>query len=181
MKKFIYLFALAIISFSFVGDNSPFKIAVKKGAIVINKVNVTKDWNLSTFQNVLGSSSRSRDGYNKTHTYDDYGFVLFEPMKDKKPSGIISEYQIYFSAPEANEVTPKGTYSGTVLVDKLKVTASLTAATMLAKLKKWKKTDSYMEHSYRMANSGLYIYFQFNDSDSQLIKMSIGPDKQGKK
>lgn len=155
-------------------------IKVSKGTISVGKKKVAPDWKLSTYKSALGEPSRTRDGYNKTHTYDDNGLVLFEPMKDKVPNGIISEFQIYLNTPEANEVTPKGTYSGTLKIDKLNVTGSLTATTMLNKLKGWQKTDSYMEHSYRMAKGGLYIYFQFNDSETSLIKVSIGPDKKGK-
>lgn len=148
----------------------------------IDGTNVTADWSLSAFKKALGEPDRSREGYNKTHTYDNKSIVLFEKMTDKKPSGTVSEIQYHFHVSEANNVTPNGSgFSGTIKVDKLEVTRSLDAKTMLAKLKKWEKTDSYIEHSYRMASNGLYIYFQFNSSEDKLEKISVGPDKRDKK
>lgn len=165
---------------SFSSSNSGIIVKSKKTSITIDGKKVVPDWSLTMFKGALGEADRDRDGYNKTHTYDKLGIVLFEPMKDKMPSGIISEVQIYFNVPEANNVTPKGTYNGLLKIDKMTITSALDATTMLAKLKGWKKTDSYIEHSYRMARNGFYIYFQFNDSETGLVKVSIGPDKRAK-
>lgn len=178
MKKLLFISACIFVCFGFVGNNTSIK--VKKGTLTINSKKFPFPWTVAELKNSLGEPTRTRDGYNKTHTYDDMGIVLFEPMSNKVPSGNISELQVYFSTPDPSEVTPKGLYSQVAQVDKLKVTADLTSAKMLSTLKKWVKTDSYMEHSYRMASSGMYIYFQFNDAETQLIKMSIGPDKKSK-
>jgi hypothetical protein len=182
MKKIILAALVGIISFiglSFVPAASDPTVVIKKGVMKINGVNVTADWSLSNFKKALGEPDRTRDGYNKTHTYDKKSIVLFEKMSDKKPSGTVSEAQFYFHVAESNNVTPDGpAFSGTIKVDKLVVSRNLSATTMLAKLKKWEKTDSYIEHSYRMASKGIYIYFQFNDSEDKLVKISVGPDKK---
>lgn len=157
-------------------------IKVSKGKLKINNIQLTPDWNLDQFIKALGVPSKVRDGYNKTHTYHSKGLVLFEPMKDEKPSGKISEIQCYLSpAPQPNNVTPDGICIIPIKIDNLELSSTLSSSVMRAKLKKWQKTDSYIEHSYRMASKGLYIYFQFNDAEDQLIKISIGPDKNYKK
>ncbi|MFM7024422.1 MAG: hypothetical protein ACKOXB_15750 [Flavobacteriales bacterium] len=175
-KTFTLGLLLTAILFSFAPASNTPSIVVKGGKIKMNKKVVTSDWSLAGFEAIIGKAERIRDGYNVTHTYDNMGIVLFE--KKTPTLGTISEVQVYFSAPEANNVTPTGLYRGSMKVGGLALNASLTAEKMLQKLKKWKKTDSYMDHSYRMTNKGLYIYFQFNDSENTLIKASIGPDKR---
>jgi hypothetical protein len=32
--------------------------------------------------------------------------------------------------------------------------------------------------SSRLVSKGLYIYFLFNDAETQLLKISVGPDKR---
>lgn len=174
MKRILLL--LVVTSFGLLNATAQTTVIIKKGKFKVADASVTPNWKLSDVQAKIGPAERPRDGYNKTHTYDVRGIVLFEKMEDKTPSGKISEVQCYFSVPEPNNVTPKGTFTGTLKVDKLEVTGSLTATEMLKKLKKWKKTDSYLEHSYRMASKGLYIYFQFNDDETRLVKLSCGPD-----
>lgn len=174
----LLLAVLAVMTSSFAQTIS---ISVKKNKLNIAGASVNPDWTIQPVLNKLGTPSKSRDGYNRTHTYDGFGIVLFEAMSDKVASGTMNEFQVYLSPPaEPNNVTPSGTFSGSVKIDKLVCTASLTSNDMLKKLKGWKKTDSYIDHSYRMAKGGLYIYFQFDDSENKLIKISIGPDKKGK-
>ena len=170
------LFAFA--SFSNVKPESC-SIIIKKGTITVSGNKITPGWELSNFKIGLGDSDRTRDGYNKTHTYDNLGIVLFEPMVDKKPGGIISEFQIFFSVPEKNDVTPTGDcYKGSIKIDKFVVTKDLSSSVMLAKLKGWKKTESYTVHSYRMAKGELYIYFLFNNEETNLQKVSVGVKKK---
>lgn len=181
MKKFLALVAVIAITLgvsSFTAANEGVAVKIKKGKMAINGKIVTADWSLSGYKSVLGEPERSRDGYNKTHTYDAKSIVLFEKMADKVATGTVSEVQFYYYVPEANNVTPKGQFSGTIKIDNLVVSRNLTSKQMLAKLKKWNKTDSYIEHSYRMASKGLYIYFQFNDAEDGLVKISVGPDKR---
>lgn len=183
MKKFLALIALITITLgvsSFTAASEGVAVKIKKGKMAINGKVVTSDWSLTGYKSVLGEPERSREGYNKTHTYDAKSIVLFEKMADKVATGTVSEAQFYYYVPEANNVTPKGQFSGTIKIDKLVVSRNLTSKVMLAKLKKWTKTDSYIEHSYRMASNGLYIYFQFNDAEDGLVKISVGPDKRDK-
>lgn len=169
-----------ILTASLVSDSTGLKtLTVKKGVFTVNGVQVNDDWKIKEILSTLGTPSRTNDGYNKTHTYDDCGTVLFEKkLEDGTPSGNLLEFQVYFSKAETNNVVPTGVYSGTVKIDKLTVSKDLTAATMLKKLKKWTKTDSYMEHNYRMAYKELYVYFQFDDSETSLTKISVGPNKR---
>lgn len=186
MKRILALFTLIAFvagasSFMTPAGDSSTVVKIKKGKFFINGSHINSGWGLGICKTALGEPDRVRDGYNKTHTYDSKSVVLFEPMKDKTPSGTVSEIQFYFYVPEPNNVTPNGQFGGSIKVDKLVVTKNLSAKTMLSKLKSWSKTDSYIEHSYRMASKGLYIYFQFNDNEDQLVKISVGPDKKGSK
>jgi hypothetical protein len=173
----VFFFAL-LTAFTAEKSQSGDYVTIKKGKLIINAHNVAAKWSITEAIAGLGAPERSRDGYNKTHTYDSKCVVIFEAMSAKVPTGRVTEVQFHFSIPKPNNVTPKLGYTGAVKIDKLKVDGSLSATKMLASLKKWKKTDSFIEHSYRMASNGLYIYFQFNDAETMLEKISIGPDKK---
>lgn len=180
MKKLAL--AALIASISFAGSsfapvaNAP-SVVIKKGRMKIEGINVTADWSITSFKKAIGEPDRVDDGYNKTHTYDTKNIVLFEKVENKIPTGKVSEIQFHFNVSEPNEATPNGsTFTGTLIVDKLKITRDLSATTMLSKLKTWKKTECYLENSYRMSNKGMYIYFHFNNSEDKLEKASIGPD-----
>jgi hypothetical protein len=163
-------------------DAGDVSVSVKSGAVNLGKKNnVADDWSVQDGVSYLGSGARVRDGYNKTHTYDNMGVVLFESMVDKKPSGKIAEMQIHFSIPESNEVVPKKGFTGKLTIEKLVITSSTTLETLKKKLKGYTETDSYLEHSHRLAKNGVYFYFQFDKTDTQLVKVSFGQDKRSSK
>jgi hypothetical protein len=171
--------ALLFVSVAFVSGSSGLTaLSIKNGIFKANTAVVNDDWQMSDVVAALGTAERIRDGYNRTHTYDNCGVVLFEEFLEEKGTGRLKEFQVYFSQPEKNDVTPNGYYTGSAKVDKLSVSKNLTPKVMKKKLKGWSETDSYIEHSFRMANKGVYIYFQFNESETGLIKMSVGPDKK---
>ena len=157
------------------------KIAVKvtAGKFTINKVEVTTGWKQDAVSVALKGNDRRRAGFNTTHSYDAFGIVLFEKNNDKLPSGILSEVQFYFGAMDSNNVKPTGLFVGKLQVEKLKITSALTPDEMKAALKDYLVTDSYMEHNFRLVYKGLYIYFLFNNEDTQLLKISVGPDARG--
>ena len=184
MKKLLLLFPLSLIlllasSFNTAGS-SDVTVSVNNGSFKINTDDIiSTDWSLEKMQDALGKADRDRDGYNITHTYDNLSIVLFESKEGDNGSGRVSEVQFYYKVKEANNVTPTGSgFSGQLIIDGAEIVPKLTPKKMMKKLKNWKKTDSYMEHSYRMASAGLYIYFQFDDSEKSLLKVSIGPDKR---
>ncbi len=184
MKK---LFLLALLIFPAVQflsaqmNAADVYVLIKSGEVNLGKKNnVADDWNVQDGVNYLGSGARAREGYNKTYTYDNMGIVLFESMTEKVPSGKISEVQVHFSIPEKNDVVPKNGFTGKLAIENLRVTSTTSLATIKEKLKGYKDTDSYMEHSYRLAKDGLYIYFQYDKTDTQLVKVSVGQDKREK-
>lgn len=149
-------------------------IKIKKGTITLQGSKIVPGWSLNSFNTALGEPDRSNEGYNNTYTYDKLSVVLFEKQKNGQGSGIVSEFQLHYKVSDPNNVTPKGNgFKGLLKVDKLVVTSSLTPALMLSKLKKWKKTDCYIEHSYCMTNGPLCIYFHFNKNETALEKVSI--------
>lgn len=180
MKKlltvcYVCLFSIALFAQPSAGN---LKGVIKKGKITINKKEISKDWKVQTVTALLGSAERIRDEYNKTHTYDRYGIVIFEPMQNNTASGGVSELQIYFSEPESNNVTPKSVYTGSFKVEKISVVKDLSYEKLKSKLKEYKLTDSYMEHSYRYSKDGIYIYFQYSTDEQKLLKVSMGIDKK---
>lgn len=185
MKKHFFLALLLLPALQSViaqRDPGDVNVTVKSGEINLGKKNnVADDWNVQDGISYLGDGARVRDGYNKTHTYDNMGVVLFESMVDSKPSGKISEMQIHFSIPEPNNVTPKTGFTGTLKIEKLTITSSTSLETLKSKLKDYTETESYLEHSHRLAKDGVYFYFQYDKTDTQLIKVSVGQDKRDKK
>jgi hypothetical protein len=184
MKKYLLLFPLAVVFFvtsSFVpASTTDVAITVNGGSFKINTDDIISTaWSLEKMQDAIGKADRDRDGYNVTHTYDKLNMVLFEAKDGENGSGRVSEVQIYFKVDEPNDVTPNGnSFTGQLMIDNVNITGKLKAHKMLKKLKNWQKTDSYMEHSYRMASNGLYIYFKYNNAETSLLKVSIGPDKR---
>jgi len=174
MKKILFL-ALVILFFgSFNAVKSP-KIKIRNGSFTINKFKVNTNWSLKEFIDLLGKPEKEKDGFNKTHTYDNLGIILFEKAEDKVPTGKILEVQFYFDTSlEKNERTPETAFNSTIRVDALKASKKLTPKIMREKLVDWKETDSYMKHNFRMHKGDLYIYFRFNDDETALAKMSIG-------
>lgn len=181
MKQVITAIVLVfscIISFA---QPAPEKITVsiKGGKFLINKTEVSAAWRQDAVSVDLGINDRRRAGMNITHTYDDYGIVLFEKTGDNKvASGILSEIQFYIAAGDTNAVTPKGFFVGKMKIEKLKISSNLSWKEVKEQLKGYKQSETYMEHSYRLANNGLYIYFQFNKDETQLLKISVGKDQK---
>lgn len=152
-------------------------VTVKSGKFTIDKANVTDGWRQDAVSMALGINDRRRAGFNTTHTYDDYGIVLFETTKDNVATGVLSELQFFIAAGDTNAVTPKGLFKGKMQIEKLKISSNLSWKAVKEKLKGFKQTESYMDHNYRLAYKGCYFYFQFDDDETTLWKISIGKDK----
>lgn len=184
MKKIalvLALFAFSLTWFGFAKKDSEPAFVIKKGVISINGVKISSSMPLSDFKKALGAPERVHPGYNICHIYDTKCVRVMEGSVSGQSSGtgIVKETQIFFdvAALDSSASYPTGkVFPGSIKVDKLKITADLSAEQMLKGLPKWKKTDSYTEHNYRMASNGLYIYFLYNEAEDKLIKVSIGPD-----
>ncbi len=182
MNKITFLLLLSLLaSLMSMAQPSPadVSIVIKKGVVNMGKKNnVAGDWTLTKAVKYLGTSARIREGVNRTHTYDEMGVVLFESTNNKVPSGNVSEIQVHFSMPEKNEVVPRSSFTGSLTVDKLSINSSTTLASIRKKLKGYSESKSYIDHSYRLAKNGIYFYFQFNSSETQLVKVSFGKDRR---
>ena len=185
MKKHLFLALLLFTALqSLIAQKDPgdVNVIVKSGEISLGKKNnIADDWNVQDGISYLGGDVRVRGGFNKTRTYDNIGVVLFESMVDSIPTGKISEIQIHFSIPAPNNVTPKTGFTGTLKIEKFTITSSSSFETLKSELEGYAETESYLEHSHRLAKDGLYIYFQYDKTDTQLIKVSVGQDKRGNK
>lgn len=184
MKKWFFPLLL-MLSAGVIANAQPkpenISITVKQGILNVNKVPLSKDWDVKKLIGVLGNLSRERSGYNRTYSYDSYGIVIFEKSPNKEPSGIVSELQVYFSEPkEKGEVATKGYFAGNYSIDGVTISRNTELNDLRVKLNDYEESESYTEHSYRFAKNGLYFYFQFNSTDDRLIKVSVGKDKEKK-
>lgn len=174
MRRLVVAMAVLLVMVSFTGIKTA-KIGIDKGELIINKKCFGSSWMLHDFERCMGEAPKKKDGYNRTHTYDNMGIILYEKKKDTVLTGKISEVQIYFDpSHDRNERTPESAYSGFVKVENLKAQKNLTSASMKQSLPGWIETESFSPHNYRMVKGSMYIYFKFNDQETELQKMSIG-------
>jgi len=178
--KPLFLFLIAV-SFAFTAYSQPspesLNATIKEGKFKMNSAVIAPGWKVAPVIKFLGDGARIRNGVNKTHSYDDMGVVVFEKSQDNVPTGVLSEFQFYISSGETNTVSPSALYTGKLVIEGIEITRDLTSEKMMKKLSMYKKTDSYMEHNFRMAYKGIYIYFQFDEDEVRLVKVSIGMDK----
>lgn len=174
MRRLIAALAVLFVMVSFTLTKTA-KIGIDKGELIINKKCFGSSWMLDDFVRCMGEAQKKKDGYNRTHTYDNMGIILYEKKKDTVFTGKISEVQIYFDpSHEKNERTPVSGYTGSVKVENLKAQKKLTPSAMKQSLSGWVETESFSPHNYRMVKSNMYIYFKFNPAETELQKMSIG-------
>lgn len=153
-------------------------VSVKGGKVAVGGTPVDAAWRLKPLLEKVGPDYRLFEGYNRVYTYDRYGLVFFEKKSDDAGTDELLEIQLFFAPGETNNVSPKGTYSGQAHIEKVQLNANLASQTLLRKLKKYEQTDSYSEHNYRLSYKGVYIYLLFNDTEQNLKKISIGPDRR---
>ena len=153
--------------------SSKMVVLVKAGKVKLNKKDVSKEWKLSTFTNVIDTFSRKKEGTNRIHTYDPIGMILFEP---KTPGSIVSEFQLFLDGVEANKIVPKEFYEGKLTIEKTDVTRNTTIEEIRKKLLDYKETESDENDKYRFSKDGIYIYFLYN-SNKKLSKVTFGKDK----
>jgi hypothetical protein len=176
MKKIlftsIFLFIVSTIVFAQY-PSSKMVVLVKAGKVKLNKKDVSKEWKLSTFTNVIDTFSRKKEGVNRVHTYDPIGMVLFEP---KAPGGIVSEFQLFLDGVEASKIVPKEFFEGKLTIEKTDITRNTTIDEIRKKLMDYKETESDENDKYRFSKDGIYIYFLYN-SGKKLSKVTFGKDK----
>lgn len=171
----VAVFLLLFCSFT-LSEASGDSAKISKKGFIVNGVKINSDWRTAPLLDQLGTPDSTYTGVNRLHIYKQKGIVIFEKLVNKQPSGIISEVQFFIDR-TGNRFNLTSDYTGQFSIDKLKISTALSADLVKEKLKKWKKTESYLENNYRLSNYGIYIYFQFNASDSQLQKLSVGKDK----
>ncbi len=179
MKKLLLLVIFSTITSLFVSAqyaSSKMSITIKAGKLKLGKKDVSKDWKLNTFTDVLDTNSRKKAGNNRVHTYDLLGLVLFESAPNKVPSGLISEFQIILDQIEASSINPKEFYEGKVILEKADLTRNTTIEDIRKKLLDFTEKETDEHDKYRFSKDGVYIYFLFN-SGKKLSKITIGKEK----
>lgn len=182
MKRLSLLLSACLAFFVTMAQPAAEKLSatIKAGKFSMNKTTIAPGWKVAPLAKYLGNGARLRNGVNKTHSYDDLGVVIFEKMADSKPSGNVAEFQFYLSAGETNQVTPSALYVGKLSIEGVNITRDFSSDEMRERLTKYEESKSYMDHNFRLAYKGIYIYFQFDEDETRLIKVSVGPDKNTK-
>lgn len=148
--------------------------SIKNGNFNINGCSVAPVWQYAPLDAALGQNSvNSTSEY--VHIFHASGVVVFERSKDGKGTGEISEVQIFYSA-SSDKNTPEKFYSGVLRIEKLSVNKTMTITTVRNQLKNYIESKSYLAHNYRFEKSGIYMYFEFNESETELVKICIGKD-----
>lgn len=106
------------------------------------------------------------------------GVVVFERKYNEKRNGELSEIQFYYQVDENNSVGATTTYKGILTIDKLEVRLELKSSEVFKKLRKWKREKAFGAGNYRLSKDKIYIYFQFNEEETKLMKLSIGEDRR---
>ncbi len=176
MKKAFILVLNVLFSFLTIAQNSSVisEGSLANGKFVLNKKEISKDWKLLTATTVLRKASRINEGpANKVHLYDKHGIVLYEGKKYGKPTGIISEVNIYFSIKESNQLTPYNLFPGNFELENTKITKDSKGEDISKTLedKGYKKKGNYW-----YIKNGVYIIFMFSDN-GLLQNISIGKNK----
>jgi hypothetical protein len=177
MRKILFILFSFIATVSFAQyPSSKMVVLVKAGKVKLNKKDVSKEWKLTTFTNVIDTFSRKKNGNNKVHSYDNFGIVLFESAPQKIPSGLVAEFQIYLDAVEASGIVPKEFYEGKLTIEKTDITRNTTIEDLRKRLSDYKETESDENDKYRFSKDEIYIYFLYNKS-KKLSKVTFGKDK----
>jgi len=183
MKKFSALLVLLLAGICVSAQTISFG---KKG-LLINDMHISEKWQLSEFISALGKPERSTSsGYDKIHIYDK-GIVLFS-INNNNPGESVTELRVYFNLPLAEDrINVQKTFSGKATFNKIKLSKSFTTDKMLKSLKgkDWVGgvglgyVPNYYNYNY---TTGLMkVFFQFNESDTELIYFSFWRKQELKK
>ncbi len=155
-----------------VAQTAGVNIEVKKGTVKINgkKFKNGAALSMANVESALGKADRTKEGYNRLHTYDKLGLVFFENTS----KGEVSEVQVFFKK-DSNDYIPNQLFTGTFKVEKLKIDNTTSLAKTVTKLKKYAFKKSLLaDNSYRGEYNYIYIFTKYNDGDSATDKISFG-------
>lgn len=174
MKKIAILFFLFFVFRSVDAQ----QIIISKKGFLIDEVNIHPYWRFSDLKEKLGNSFRDFTGLvNLTHVYDSIGIVIYEHYENNKaPSGQINEVQVYWQLSDKDETKPKEVFTGDITFNKLKLNRSVSYKSLRKNMKGWRKVDTYSAHTYRYSNGFIYLFFSFNESETELQRISIGSE-----
>ncbi len=169
MKKFSSLLVFPLTIFISFAQN----ISLNNKGLFINDVSISESWQLSVCKSVLGEPERThKKAY--IYSYDNKGIEVFEGSVKKKATGKLSEIQFHFSVSDTSAYAPKGLFSGKFTINEVTVSKATSYNELLPLLKDWEKTKTYSLHNFKYVSSFIYIYFRFNDAETELKKISIG-------
>lgn len=125
---------------------------------------------MQNVESALGKADRTKEGYNRLHTYDKLGLVFFENTS----KGEVSEVQVFLNK-EKNDYVPNQLFTGTFKVEKLKIGNTTSLAKTVTKLKQYAFKKSLLgDNSYRGEYKYIYIFTKYNNGDSGTEKISLG-------
>ncbi|MGG9972025.1 hypothetical protein ACQ33O_09555 [Ferruginibacter sp. SUN002] len=156
------------------------RINISKKGMFIDNVKISLDWKVSDFKKGLGKADHMKSGatwVNRVHYYEKKGIIFWEPTSD---SGKVIEMQIFYSDKQgANDSynKTKRLFSGTITVDNLKLSTSLSATEVANALESWTIEKCYFTNGYKYSNGIVQINFVFNPDETELLWIDMLPVK----
>ena len=108
------------------------------------------------------------------------GIVLFVKAKDEIALEEMVTMEFIFLKKDISSITPQELHHGSLMIENLKIDAGLTLATLRSSLSMYEVRNAYQPHNYRLFYKGINIFFEFNEEETNLMDVSIGPDNKAK-
>jgi len=176
MKKFkkvlfpFVLVALTVLLGAWVYQSTSPDIKVESGGLSINQLSFAFPWTVARFNETLGKADRIDPGYNDIHTFDNLGIILYQPDELT-----ISDFNIYYADdPDENmEFLPKAYFTGSLMVEKFKITGKTPFKKLNKALPQYNFKMSLID-AYRGEYENLYIYVKYDKAEKKILWISIG-------
>jgi hypothetical protein len=177
MKKLFFIL-LPVLAFSVaVAQKSmPVDLKIESGKFFMNGVQLD-NWQVAPVVDILGSNARVQKKSNNIHVYDSAGLSLYEEIIDDKPNDRLVEIHVFFDPAKTKWEKPSAQkYAGKFTIDGFAITPKLGYVQLKAREKNVTLTKSYKPHSYFFKKDGLTYFFDFNDAETGLVRVSVGKE-----
>lgn len=172
----LVIMALFLISSFTIMEPSSVNIQIGEKGVLLNNVNISYGWKLTTVQEVIGKTKNVSKGRksNRIHMYDDLGIMLYEGPKNSKEKGHVKAMDVFFDLAGHGTYYTQHIYSGKIKIEDLDLDKNVKLETIKAKLTNWKQEKISIDHWYKFYRNDVYIYFMYNDDETSLLEISLG-------
>jgi len=175
MKKIVFILLSALSFGAAVAQKSQaVNLKIESGKFFMNEVPLDS-WKVAPVVEILGNNARVQKKSNTIHVYDSAGLSLYEEIIDDKPNDRLVEIHVFFDPAKTKwEKAGAEKFSGKFTIDGFPVTPKLGYAQLKTQEKEVTITKSYKPHSYFFKKDGLTYFFDFNDAENGLVRVSVG-------